>query len=167
MLSVRCVSVCPVCDVGVLWPNGWTDQDQTWHAGRPRTWSRCVRWRTSSPSSKRAHPRQLLAHICCGQVAGWTKMPLGMKVDLGPCDFVLDGDPAPLTKRGRNPLPKNGPCLLWPNGWIYRDGTWYGGRPQLRRVCVRWGTCSPSPKVSVAPNFTPRSVVAKRLDGPR
>jgi len=23
--------VYPVCDVGVLWPNGWTDQDETWH----------------------------------------------------------------------------------------------------------------------------------------
>ena len=40
MLSVRCLSVCPVClsvcDVHALWPNGWTDQDETWHAGRPR-----------------------------------------------------------------------------------------------------------------------------------
>jgi len=23
--------VCPVCDVGVLWPNGLMDQDETWH----------------------------------------------------------------------------------------------------------------------------------------
>ena len=23
---------CPVCNVGVLWPNGWKDQDETWHA---------------------------------------------------------------------------------------------------------------------------------------
>ena len=27
-----------VCDVGVLWPNGLTDQDKTWHAGTPRPW---------------------------------------------------------------------------------------------------------------------------------
>jgi len=27
---------CPVCDVGVLWPNGWMDQDATWHGDRPR-----------------------------------------------------------------------------------------------------------------------------------
>jgi len=27
--------VCSVCDVGVLWPNGWMDQDETWHAGTP------------------------------------------------------------------------------------------------------------------------------------
>ena len=36
MLSDHCpafLSVCPVRDVGALWPNGWTDQDETWHAG--------------------------------------------------------------------------------------------------------------------------------------
>jgi len=26
-------AVCFVCDVGVLWPNGWIDQDETWHGG--------------------------------------------------------------------------------------------------------------------------------------
>jgi len=38
--SVVCLSVClsvlSVCDVRALWPNGWTDQDETWQAGRPR-----------------------------------------------------------------------------------------------------------------------------------
>jgi len=38
MLSDRCLS-CPVCDVAVLWPNGWMNQDKTWHAGRPRPMS--------------------------------------------------------------------------------------------------------------------------------
>ena len=42
MLSDRCLSVCPVCDVRALWPNGWTDQDETWLAGRPRPWPHCV-----------------------------------------------------------------------------------------------------------------------------
>jgi len=32
ILSDRCL-VCPVCDVRALWPNGWTDQDETWYAG--------------------------------------------------------------------------------------------------------------------------------------
>jgi len=36
MLSDRCLSVLSVCDVGVLWPNGWMDQDETWHGGRLR-----------------------------------------------------------------------------------------------------------------------------------
>ena len=36
-------------------------------------------------------------------MARWIKMPLGMEVDLGSGDFVLDGDPAPLPKRGWSP----------------------------------------------------------------
>ena len=34
---------------------------------------------------------------------GWIKMPLGMKVGLGPCHIVLDGDPAPPPKKGAEP----------------------------------------------------------------
>jgi len=37
-----------------LWPNGWTDQDETWHVGRPRPWLHCVRSGPSSPSPKGA-----------------------------------------------------------------------------------------------------------------
>ena len=44
-----CLS-CPVCDVGVLWPNGWMDQDETWHWGRPRPRPHSVRWGPSPPS---------------------------------------------------------------------------------------------------------------------
>jgi len=47
--------VCPVlcvCNVGVLWPNGWMDQDETWHAGKPQPWPHCVRW-VHGPLSKR------------------------------------------------------------------------------------------------------------------
>jgi len=52
--------------------------------------------------------------LYCGQTLGWIKMKLNMEVCLGPGDFVLDGDPAPLIK-GHNPK-IFGPCLLWPNG---------------------------------------------------
>jgi len=48
--------VCPVCDVGVLWPNGWMDQDETWHGGRPRSWPHCVRWGPSSPLQRGTAP---------------------------------------------------------------------------------------------------------------
>ena len=37
------------------------------------------------------------------QTAGYIKMRLGMDVDFSPDDFVLDGDPAPLPKRGGAP----------------------------------------------------------------
>jgi len=38
---------------------------------------------------------QLSAHVCCGETAGWIKMPLGREVGLSPGNIVLDGDPAP------------------------------------------------------------------------
>ena len=31
-----------------------------------------------------------------------------------------------------------GLCLLCPNGGMDQDATWYGGKPQRRRRCVRW-----------------------------
>jgi len=60
-------------------------------------------------------------------------MPLGMEVGLSPGDFVLDGDPAPYPK-GAEPHPIFGTRLLWPNGCVDQDATWYGGRPRPTRV---------------------------------
>jgi len=51
-LSV-CLSVLSVCNVGVLWPNGWMHQDETWHGGRPRPRPHCVRLGSSSPHTER------------------------------------------------------------------------------------------------------------------
>ena len=47
------------------------------------------------PPKGHGAPPQFSAHICCGQMVQWIKMPLGMEVGLGPGDFVLDGAPAP------------------------------------------------------------------------
>jgi len=41
--------------------------------------------------------------VYCGQTVGWIKMKLGMEIGLGPGHIVLDGDPAPLPKRGTAP----------------------------------------------------------------
>ena len=68
-------------------------------------------------------------------------MPLGMNVGLSQGDFVLDGDPAP-TPEGAEPNPIFGLCLLWPNGCMDQDATWYGGKPRPRRRCVKWGRSS-------------------------
>jgi len=92
-------------------------------------------------------------------------MPLGMKVGLGPDDFVLNGDSAPPPQKGgRAPSPIFGPRLLWPNGWMDQIDTWHGGGPRSRPHCVRWGPSSPSPKGTQPHNFRPMSIVAKRLD---
>jgi len=67
---------------------------------------------TSSPrQKKRAQlaPTQFLAHVYCGQTAGWIKMSLGTEVNLGLRDVVLDGVAAP---RKRALPPVFGSCLL-------------------------------------------------------
>jgi len=53
--TVVCL-VCPVCNVGILWPNGSMDQDETWRACRPLPWPHCVRWGPSAHFPKGAHP---------------------------------------------------------------------------------------------------------------
>ena len=69
---------------------------------------------------KRAHPPHQIFGPCvivyCGQMAGWTKMPLGTEVDLGPGHIVLDQVPAPA--KGAQQPPLFGPCLLWPRSPI-------------------------------------------------
>jgi len=54
VLSVR--PALSVCNVGVLWPSGCMDQDETRHRGRPRPQLRYVRWGLSSPSLKGHSP---------------------------------------------------------------------------------------------------------------
>ena len=141
--SVVCLSVlsCPVCIVGVLWPNGWTDQDETWHKGTPRPWTHCVRRRTGSPPEKGAEPLPFSAHVYCGQTAAWIKMVLGIIVGLGPGHIVLDGDPR---KEGQAPpifghayCGQTAGCITMPLGTEVSLGH--------RRHCVRWGPSSPSP----------------------
>ena len=79
MLSVRCLSCLSVSDVRALWPNGKTDQDETWHADRPRPWPHCVRWGPAPPPKRGVKPSpQFSAHVYCDQTAGWMKLILGM-----------------------------------------------------------------------------------------
>jgi len=82
----------PIFRPCVLCPNGGIHQDTTCYGGRPQPKRHCVRWALSSPSSQGAQSPQFSAHVRCGQTVGWTKMPLGMDVGLGPGDFVLDGN---------------------------------------------------------------------------
>jgi len=56
-----------------------------------------------SAPAKKGHSPQFSAHVYCGQMARWIKMPLGREVGLGPGDIVLDGDPVPSPKRGKAP----------------------------------------------------------------
>jgi len=108
--------------------------------------------------------------VYCGQTAGWIKMALGMEVGRAPVHIVLDGDSSPPQKGGRAPpqflahlyCGQTAGCIKMP---LY----WYGGRPQPRRLCVRWGPSPyPQKKIKGTPTptqFWPMSIVAKWLDG--
>ena len=104
----------------------------------------------------KGHSPQFSARDCCGQTAGLIKMPVGMKVGVGPGDIVVSisarvccGEMAGLIKMpldtevGLGPgdivldgdpalLLKTGtsslfgPCPLWPNSWVDQDSIWYG-----------------------------------------
>jgi len=83
----------PIFGPFLLWPNGWMDQQGTWHGGGPRSGPHCARWGSSSPPQKGAEPpnfgqRLLWPNGCMDQDA------LGTKIGLGLRDIVLDEDPA-------------------------------------------------------------------------
>jgi len=91
-------------------------------------------------------------------------MPLGTEVGLDLREIVLDRIQLPPPKGAQPPIFSQ--CSLWPNGWMNYDATWYGGRRQPRRLCVRWGPSYPKKKGTLTPpNFWPMSIVVKRLDG--
>jgi len=97
MLSDRCLScpVCPVCNVDVLWPNGWIDQGKTYHGGRPWPRPHCVRWGPSSlPKRGTAAPAfgpcLLWPNSWIDQDVTWYE---GMLRPKPRC--VIDGDSAP------------------------------------------------------------------------
>jgi len=158
--------------------NGWMDQDDIWYGGLGP--GNLVLDGNPAHSS---HTPEFSAHVCCGQTAGWIRMPLRMEVGLGQGHIVLDGDPVP-EKWGYSaprpphcvrwrpgsptlPHPQKGggaqgplqifdPCLLWPNGRMDQDATRYGGKPWPRRHCVRWESLSPNGKGhSSTPYFGP------------
>jgi len=52
--------------------------------------------------------------------------------------------------------------VLWPNGWMDQDATWYGGKPLPRPHCVRRGPNYPMERGTAAPTFRPMSMLAKR-----
>ena len=94
-------------------PNGWMDQDATWYGGGPRPRPHYARWGPSSSSSKKGeHSPELSVHVCCGQTAGWIKMPFGMEVQrrLRPRPHCVRWGRRSLKKGAE--LPVCGPCSL-------------------------------------------------------
>ena len=138
------------------------DQDGTWYGGRPRSRRLCVRWEPNYPQNRgHTHHHPGLAHVYCGQTAGWMKTPLGAEVDLDPGQSLLDADPAPPAQKG-DKAPNFRPVSIVPKRLDWSRCPWYGGRPRPRPHCARWGPSSPSHKGHSPQNFWPMSIVAKR-----
>jgi len=101
MLSDRrhVLSVLSACDVGVSWPNGSMDQNETWHRGRPRPRPHCVRWGPSSPTKRGTAPN---FPPCLLWPNGWIYQDAIShgRIGLGPGDTVLDGEPASTHQKG-------------------------------------------------------------------
>ena len=129
-------------------------------------WSRC---RLSYGPAWLGPTKHVLDGVCCGQMAAWINMPLGMEVGLGTGDFVLDGDPA-CPNRGHSPplqfsahfyCGQTAGCIKMPLGM--EIGLSPGDFVLDRDPAL------PSPRRGRGgpPNFRPLSIVAKRLEASR
>jgi len=156
------LSKCLVSDVGVLWPNGWMDQDETcMQLGLDP--GHIVLDGDPTPPPPKGHP-QFSAYrpICCSQMARWIKMPLGMEVG----DFVLDREQAPLPKRGPSPPPNK---KFWAHVYCGQTAEWINMVLGMEAGLspgniVLDGDPTPLPKRDkVSANYRPISIVAKRL----
>ena len=127
-------------------------EDATWYEGRPRPRRHCVRWEPSFPPLKRHSPNFRPMSV----VAKWLD---GLRCHLvwrlaSAQATVFDTDPATPRKRAHPPHPIFGPCLLWQNGWMDEDATWYGSRPRPRSHCIRRGPSCPRKGHSSPPLFS-------------
>jgi len=109
--SDHCLSVwlsvlsCPVSNVCVLWPNGRTDQDETWHAGRPRPWPHCVRWGLRSlPHRGTATPPPIFGPYLLWQNGSTDQDATWHGGRPRPRRHCVRWGPSSLPKRGQSPL---------------------------------------------------------------
>jgi len=126
-------SVLSVCDIGVLRPNGWMDEDETWHGGRPRPWPHCVGpclfwpngWMDQDATwyEDRPWPWPPIFGTCVLWPNGWMDQDVTWYEEAGLarprhvtlCSMGTPLRPPPGSKKGHN-LPRIfGPYLLWPN----------------------------------------------------
>jgi len=94
-------------------------------------------------------------------------MSLGREVGLGPSDSVLDGDPAPLLKKGAEPPQFSAHVYCGQTaGWIKMPLDMEVGLGPCH-IVLDGDPATLPPKGGTAPDFRAMSVVAKRLDGSR
>ena len=55
------------------------------------------------PFPQKGHSPHFSAHVYCGKMARWMKMPLDTEIGLGSGHIVLDGKPVPFPQKGHSP----------------------------------------------------------------
>jgi len=111
---------------------------------------------------KKGHSPKFSTHVCCGQTAGWIKMPLGTGVGLGPRDIVLDWNPPPPPPKKRHSTPHFSAHVSCGRtaGWIRITlGTEVGHGSG--DVVLDGDRAPPTERGTAAPTFRPMSIVAK------
>jgi len=104
--------------------------------------------------------------VCCGQMAGWIKMPLDTKVGLSPGNIVLDVDPAPPPLKGHSPKFLAYVLCSQTAGWPKMPLDMEVGLSSGDFV-FDGDPAPPEKRAQPPPSFWPMSIVAKRLDGSR
>jgi len=154
----------PIFGPCLLWPNGWMDQDCTWHGSRPWSSPHYVRWRHSSPQKGQSPPIFVPSLLWPN---GWMYP-----------DATWYGDrPQPRRlcgEMGTQPLPQKGwsPTQFSAHVCCGQTAAWikmplvtelYLG---LRDIVFDVDPATPRKRAQPPPpNFWPMSIVAKWLDG--
>ena len=157
--TVVCLS-CPVRNVGVLWPNGCTDPDETWHEGRPRPRRLCVRWVPSSSPQKGTQPSNFRPMSVVAKRLDGSRWHLAWRWASLQATLCYMGTQLPYPKREAEALPvvghfycgKMAGCINMPlgievglgQGHIVLDG-------------------NPDTTKGRTPNFAPISIMTKQL----
>jgi len=149
----------------LLWPNNWFS-DATWYGGTVVCLGPgdvVLDGTHLPPPQKKGVSTTTFRPMCCGQTAGWIKMPLGTDLGLGPGHIVLDRDPAPPSTKGAEPhqfsahlccdqpaglikTPLGTEIVLGP-GDIVLNGDpspLKKGTPNFRSICLLWPNGRPS-----------------------
>jgi len=94
-----------------VWPKASTARPPVSNPSRPGQCFLAFNRYPAVPPQKAGGAPKFSAHVC-GQTDGWIKIELGTEVGLSTGDFLVDGDPVPLSKKGAEPVPNFQPISI-------------------------------------------------------
>jgi len=135
----------PQFSANVLWPNGRMDQHVTWCGDRPHPGHIVL---DGDPSPKKGHSSPMFRpmSIVAKRLDGSRCHLVPTRCKPRPWPLCVTWGPSSHQKRGLAASDFSA-HVLWPNGCMDQDVTWYGLRPRPRRHSVRRGpSCTPPQK---------------------